>query len=262
LGKLSPALKKEALFYDVGDPNAAEDDTNRAGNYNVKIKLNHDIPQLLPMLGKRIRVHYPGIQRICMNCFGNHQKSKCHSKKKTWADYIARFKLDNPEIDTSLIDCCTREPRKESTPQARSTSKLDQDLAWEKGDSDFNYTHEWLENIPDDTVNVVDNVNDIEPIGPACPAILPKLTSVQIPAKTSQVNTGEQPQKKEFVVPTNQIEHVEMVSGLVSAGISPIEAEQIISIREWKKLSETNTTSKTSNKPSKTAVTKANRNGN
>jgi hypothetical protein len=73
------------------------------------------------------------------------------------------------------------------------------------------------------------------------------------------------------MVPLNQVQHTEMISGLVSAGISPIEAEQIISIRkntfnkacrEWKKLTETNLTTKKSNKMSKTAVTKTNQNGN
>jgi hypothetical protein len=71
---------KEALFDDGGDPNAAQDGTNQTGNYYVKIKLNQDISQLLPILGKRIRIHYPGIQRLCTNRFGNHQKSNCHSK--------------------------------------------------------------------------------------------------------------------------------------------------------------------------------------
>jgi hypothetical protein len=95
---------KEPLFDDDGDPNAAEDGNNQTGNYNVKIKLNQDIPQLLPILGKRIRIHYPGIQRLCMNCFGNHQKSHCHSKKLTWAGYITKFKVDNSEINLGLIE--------------------------------------------------------------------------------------------------------------------------------------------------------------
>jgi hypothetical protein len=68
-----------------------------------------------------------------------------------------------------------------------------------------------------------------------------------------------------------QVEHTEMVCSLVGAGISSIEAEQIITIRkntinkacrEWKKLSKMNATSKKSDKTSKAAVTKTYCNGN
>ena len=68
----------EELFDDGGDPLAGSDGTNRTGNYNVRIKLARDVPQLLPILGKRIKIYYPGIQRLCPNCFGPHPKSKCH----------------------------------------------------------------------------------------------------------------------------------------------------------------------------------------
>jgi hypothetical protein len=164
---------KEALFEAGSNPNAAEDGTNRTGNYNMKIMLNQDIPQLLPILGKRIKVQYPGIQRMCTNCFGNHQKSRCQSRKLTWDDYISRFKLDFPEIDISLIDRRTRDPIKESNHRAISPSNLDKGLASENGDTVFNYTNEWIDNIPVGSVNVVDNEIIMEPTEPTCPKTVP-----------------------------------------------------------------------------------------
>jgi hypothetical protein len=65
----------------------------------------------------------------------------------------------------------------ESTPQARGPSKLDQDLASENGDSDFSYTNEWVDNIPNDSVNVMDT---LELSSPTFPATLPSNTSVKV----------------------------------------------------------------------------------
>ena len=262
---------KEALFDDGGDPNAAEDGTNRTGNYNVKIKLNQDIPQLVPILGKRIKVHYPGVQRLCTNCFGNHLKTRCQSRKMTWDAYMAKFKLDYPEIDSCIIDRRTRDPMKDSTKQAISPSKLDQGLASDNGDTEFNYTNEWVDNIQVDSVSEVDNEIVMEPTESKSMNTVPNQNTDQIKSKPSPIKTNVQPQKKDFMVPLNQVQHTEMISSLVSAGISPIEAEQIISIRknafnkacrEWKKMTESNSITKKSNKSSKIAVTKANRNGN
>jgi hypothetical protein len=100
---------------------------------------------------------------------------------------------------------------------------------------------------------------------------VPNQNTDQIKSKTSPIKTNMQPQKKDFMVPSNQVQHTEMISSLVCAGISPTEAEQIISIRknafnracrEWKKMTESNSTTKKSNKSSKNAVTKSNKNGN
>ena len=38
------------------------------GIYNVKIRLNKDIPNWLPMYGRKICVDYPGIKKQCSNC--------------------------------------------------------------------------------------------------------------------------------------------------------------------------------------------------
>ena len=35
--------------------------TNRTGTYDAQVRLNNDVPELLPISGRRIRVSYPGI---------------------------------------------------------------------------------------------------------------------------------------------------------------------------------------------------------
>ena len=42
--------------------------TNRTGTYVVKVKLDKDIPELLPVAGRRIHISYPGVRKKCTNC--------------------------------------------------------------------------------------------------------------------------------------------------------------------------------------------------
>jgi hypothetical protein len=42
----------EDPFEDGGEPNSESNGTNRSGIYSVKIKLNIDIPQMIPIFGR------------------------------------------------------------------------------------------------------------------------------------------------------------------------------------------------------------------
>ena len=65
-GELATDIKEEIL------EDEDEDGEDRTGNYCVKMRLDRDIPQLLPMWGRRIKIFYVGIQKFCTNCFGKH----------------------------------------------------------------------------------------------------------------------------------------------------------------------------------------------
>ena len=93
----------EDLFDDGGVPDSESFGTNRTGRYSVKIKLNKDIPQLLPIMGKRIKIHYKGIQRLCPNCFGPHPKQVCCSPKVQWLYYASKFKSTYKNIHRALV---------------------------------------------------------------------------------------------------------------------------------------------------------------
>ena len=73
-----------------------------SGTYSVKMKLKKDIPQLLPMFGKRIRVYYRGVQKLCTKCFGNHNRLHCRNDKVRWIDYVLRFIENNPDIPEEM----------------------------------------------------------------------------------------------------------------------------------------------------------------
>ena len=94
----------EDLFLD--DPNEENQDEseeesggmNRTGNYSVLMKLDQSIPQLLPMSGRRIKIYYRGVRRLCTNCFGKHQKRECGNEKVPWIDYVSNFRSHNQDI--------------------------------------------------------------------------------------------------------------------------------------------------------------------
>ena len=73
-----------------------------SGTYSVKMKLTKDIPQLIPMFGKRIRVYYRGVQKLCTNCFGAHSRLHCRNDKVRWITYVLNFMDQNPDIPAEM----------------------------------------------------------------------------------------------------------------------------------------------------------------
>ncbi len=78
----------------------SSDDLPPVGNgiYSVLMKLKRDMPQLIPMHGKRIRLYYRGIIKRCTNCFGAHQRKNCKEEKVPWIKYVEQFITNFPEI--------------------------------------------------------------------------------------------------------------------------------------------------------------------
>ena len=77
--------------------------TNRTGTYVVKVKLRKDMPELLPIAGRRIRVSFPGVRKKCTNCFGNHPKTVCQSNRLKFTDYVVNFINTNPDFPRSAL---------------------------------------------------------------------------------------------------------------------------------------------------------------
>ena len=97
-GTLVGELTLEAEDYEV---NKEEEERYRGvvlgtGNLTVKMRLDHPIPQLLPMAGKRVKIYYKGIQKLCTNCLKpGHQKLRCPNTRKNWLSYVDSFMLSN-----------------------------------------------------------------------------------------------------------------------------------------------------------------------
>ena len=91
------------LVEDVFEDNEDSEGTNATGIYSVKMKLIHNIPQLLPMAGRRIKIYYRGIQKLCTRCFGPHIARNCTANKAPWLNYVRSFIESNPEVDSDLF---------------------------------------------------------------------------------------------------------------------------------------------------------------
>ena len=47
------------------------------GTYIVTMKLRKDLPNWVPMYGRRVRFEYRGIKKQCSGCYGPHIKKFC-----------------------------------------------------------------------------------------------------------------------------------------------------------------------------------------
>jgi hypothetical protein len=74
----------EQLFVDGSDPYAGIDGTNGTGTWWSDFCVTL-------ILGRHINIQYPGIQKLCINCFGNHLKQVCKSKKLQRPQYVHKF---------------------------------------------------------------------------------------------------------------------------------------------------------------------------
>jgi hypothetical protein len=79
-------VKSEILEDTHEDSDDSSDDLPPVGNgiYSVQMKLKQDMPQLVPIHGKRVRLYYRGIVKRCTNCFGIHQRKNCTEEKVPW----------------------------------------------------------------------------------------------------------------------------------------------------------------------------------
>lgn len=89
---------KSELVEDVFEDSEDSEGTNATGVYSVKIKLMNDIPQLLPMDGRRVKIYYRGIRKLCTSCFGKHFRRDCKNEKVQWIDYVSKFVNENPDF--------------------------------------------------------------------------------------------------------------------------------------------------------------------
>ena len=68
------------------------------GTYSIKMKLHKDIPQFLPMHGRKIRIYFKNMNKLCSNCYGCHSRRQCTNERTPWIVYVRDFMQRNPEI--------------------------------------------------------------------------------------------------------------------------------------------------------------------
>jgi hypothetical protein len=98
-GEIKSGLEED-LFKDTNETGG----NNRTGNYSVMMILEHKIPQLLPMNGRRVKIYHKGIDKLCTNCFEKHRKSDCKAPSKIqWIEYVRQFIQKNDFIPIELF---------------------------------------------------------------------------------------------------------------------------------------------------------------
>ena len=70
------------------------------GNLSAKMTIEQEIPQFLPMMGRKVRVYYRGITKLCINCYQpGHIKKNCKNSTVGWIDYVQKFKEEHDFSD-------------------------------------------------------------------------------------------------------------------------------------------------------------------
>ena len=85
---------REELFVDPHD----SEGTNRTGIYSLRMIVDNEIPELIPLDGLRVKLQYQGVTKLCTGCYGKHLRRDCNEKKITWKDYVEYFVESNPDI--------------------------------------------------------------------------------------------------------------------------------------------------------------------
>jgi hypothetical protein len=71
------------------------------GTYSTKMLLHKPIPQFLPIAGKKVRIYYRGIAKLCTKCYRQgHLRQACRSEQDNWLSYVDRFMLGSLLAET------------------------------------------------------------------------------------------------------------------------------------------------------------------
>ena len=72
-----------------------------SGTYSAKMLLHSPIPQFLPIDGKKIRIYYRGIAKLCTKCYRHgHLRQGCRNEQDDWLTFVDRFILGSPLDET------------------------------------------------------------------------------------------------------------------------------------------------------------------
>jgi len=83
-------------FSDSEEEEEFQEIVSHTGIYSVKMALRRQIPQFLPMGGKRIKIYYRGIKKMCRKCYKTgHLWNDCKNRQREWLEYVDEFLLNH-----------------------------------------------------------------------------------------------------------------------------------------------------------------------
>ena len=98
------------------------------GTYVVRMKLVKDLPNWVPMFGKKICLDYRGIRRQCNNCYGPHVKKYCRSERVGMENFVKGFSKRYPFVPEELYGRLAQKAAKpvpETSPTTSSKNVLE-----------------------------------------------------------------------------------------------------------------------------------------
>lgn len=104
-GEFLTDYDEEAFEVVDDDPDIGEEATPNfgSGKFKVKMRIVEHIPQYLPVNGKKVKIYYKGIEKLCTNCYHpGHMKAECKNRKITWLQYVEKFMEDNIDVPARL----------------------------------------------------------------------------------------------------------------------------------------------------------------
>ena len=68
----------------------------------MTMRLKKDMPNWVPMYGRKICFSYRGIKKQCNSCFGPHMKKFCKNQRMSLEEYADKFRVLNPYVPEQL----------------------------------------------------------------------------------------------------------------------------------------------------------------
>ena len=211
------------LVEDVFDDSEDSEADNTTGIYSVKMKMRCNIPQLLPIHGRRIKIYYRNINKLCTACFGHHNRRDCKEEKVKWIDYVEDFVNSNTHIDQEMfgkwIMILERERKQKEIFTAHFDSKQPGRNAMERDE--------------DETSGENKTTEGHTPKNPGVEAgRSPSQSSGQQTQVTETVAQSEEPRPEDFSLPANRDEWDGLVDKLIQLGLTSKEANANIEKRK------------------------------
>ena len=215
---------EEDVFRDETGANG----NNRTGNYSVMMRLDRDIPQLLPMCGRRIKIYHAGITKLCTHCFGEHRKQHCQTVTKVpWIDYVRNFMDENDCIPIEFYGRWV---------------ELVQNAKESNFRSPHNSQNKTLTNFQNEPETENDNDNSQVLKQPAMedqhtPGSSSGTESENKESQKTNVQTqeiGPEPTKEQFDIPTTTEAYERMVDRLATVGLDKWEVDKAIEAKTTK----------------------------
>ena len=215
---LSPVVE------DCFEDSDVEEGINATGIYSVKMKLKKEIPQVLPMCGKRIKVYYKGIDKLCTKCFGKHPRRVCKNEKVPWIDYVAKFVDSNADIPDQAYGRWIEVLKKEKKVGAET--RADPNEIKSKVSNQAEKIYESSDESLDPQIQTESGAASTE-------SIQTKMTLADNPqADNFQENEPDEPWPGDFNVPVDDDEMETMIEAMMAIGMQCKEAELVIKARK------------------------------